>query len=90
MICNVFARHYPNPWIVFRGWHIPHFFYILALDESIFSSFKFRLMKKITQTHPQHHHHHLGQTATTVLLAIAFLSVVMLLSYLFSAGLLTK
>ncbi|HZE83571.1 MAG TPA: hypothetical protein VE035_04640 [Puia sp.] len=47
-------------------------------------------MKKITQTHPQHHHHHLGQTATTVLLAIAFLSVVMLLSYLFSAGLLTK
>jgi hypothetical protein len=48
-------------------------------------------MKKNTTTHPQHHaHHHLGETASTILLAIAFLSVVMLLSYLFSSGLITK
>jgi len=54
--------------------------------------FKFAFMKKITQTHTQQHphHYHLGQTATTILLAVTFLSVVMLLSYLFSAGLLTK
>lgn len=53
---------------------------------------KLRLMKKITQTHPQHHshHYHLGQTATTILLAVVFLSVVMLLSYLFSAGLINN
>jgi hypothetical protein len=37
-------------------------------------------MKKIT-----YHHHplHLGETAITVLLAIAFISVIMMLSYLF-------
>lgn len=36
-------------------------------------------MKKITYHHPVH----LGETATTVLLAIAFISVIMVLSYCF-------
>jgi hypothetical protein len=49
-------------------------------------------MKKNTTTHaePHAHHYHLGQNASTILLAIVFLSVVMLLSYLFSSGLTGK
>jgi hypothetical protein len=44
------------------------------------------MKKNTTHAEPHAHHHHLGQTASTILLAIAFLSVVMLLSYLFSSG----
>ena len=44
------------------------------------------LMKKNTTHAEPHAHHHIGQTASTILLAIAFLSVVMVLSYLFSSG----
>jgi hypothetical protein len=41
-------------------------------------------MKKSTHTHD--HHFHMGKTAITVLLAAAFLTLVMCLSYLFITG----
>jgi hypothetical protein len=40
-------------------------------------------MKKATHSV---HHHHPGQAATTILLAIGFLALVMFLSYLFITG----
>ncbi len=51
------------------------FFIYIVCEQLIYSS-KFRHMKPV-------HHHHLGETATTILLAISFLGLVMFLSYLF-------
>jgi hypothetical protein len=40
-----------------------------------------------THTHPNHHHSfHLGSTAGTILLAVGFLALIMMLTYLFTTG----
>jgi hypothetical protein len=55
------------------------FFYIYLGGDLIFY-YKFRHMKKSTHANP------VGQTATTVLLAVGFLGFVLLLSYLVITG----
>jgi hypothetical protein len=39
-----------------------------------------------THTHPTHTHSHVGSTASTILLAIGFLALVMMLTWLFTKG----
>jgi hypothetical protein len=56
------------------------FFSYIVYEDLIFTTSKFRHMKKST------HSMHVGEAATTVLLAIAFLGLVMFLSYLFIAA----
>ena len=51
----------------------------------IFTILKIRHMK--THTHPTHtHSYHVGSTASTILLAIGFLALVMMLTFLFTKG----
>lgn len=64
--------------VVLTGLQISFFFFILYRVESVIDSSKISFMKKII-----YHPVHLGETATTVLLAIAFVSLIMVLSYCF-------
>jgi len=63
------------------------FFCIYCIRIVYYTTHHLNIRHMKTHTHPTHNHSsHVGSTAGTILLAIGFLALVMMLTYLFTNG----